>query len=372
MPLRKRSFFSIWSEDKEKLDKHKKLESVFSVDFIEAGMSSECLAALKAAIASNAPIAQNDQEQTLQIGDKTFDLALADVFKGHDLKTIYFYYTHKDESITEYIKQCEESHVGVVPFQDRNDFMEMLTATEGSAASATTATKAKDDSDDILIKQIKMNEKELIDHNKALRGSKLIDFSQIKRECEYKIIKPILSSKKSSKPTTASVGLSTTLKNKEPIILMSPSASALLNMSNIKEFLTNGKFNNTPGVISGSNDIVKIKLRSNKFNKSINFIVTNNIEKFNVKPEYWDRVVSIFTTGQEWQFKNYKYKEPNVLFQKYKGFYVGWEGERVPENVNKWNVEIIKLDRNGRFKDSQLSQHLWESLERWMGSMGYK
>lgn len=30
--------------------------------------------------------------------------------------------------------------------------------------------------------------------------------------------------------------------------------------------------------------------------------------------EAWDRVVCVMTTGQEWQFKPYKWKEPKELF----------------------------------------------------------
>lgn len=328
-------------------------------------------------------------EDKLQIGTHLFDLNTENVFKTHNLNTIYFYWVHRDDSVTEYIKLCEDSHIPVVPFVDRSELMDILTTTvdggekespisasSASTAHAETTTKRKAE-DDVLINQIKANEIDLIDHNKALRGSKLIDFSQIKRECEIKIIKPILSSKKSktssSGTTSANSGLSVTLKNKEPIILMSPSASALLNMSNIKEFLSSGKFDSTPGSTTlNSDNVIKIKHVSDKFSKSINFLIINNIDKFIVKPEYWDRVVAIFTTGQEWQFKNYKFKEPNVLFQRFKGFYVGWEGDPVPENINKWNVEVIKMERNVRFKDGQVSQHLWESLERWMSVKGYK
>lgn len=118
--------------------------------------------------------------------------------------------------------------------------------------------------------------------------------------------------------------------------------------------------------------MVQLVRHSKRFNKDIKFVVVSNVEKFFVKPEYWDRVVAVFTTGQEWQFKNYKVNQPNLLFQKVKGFYVNYSGDSVPSNVKNWNVQVISLDRNQRFKDRQISEFLWETIERFMLSRGYK
>lgn len=272
---------------------------------------------------------------------------------------------------------------------------------------------------DVLLKSISVHEIELIDHNKALRGTqKNNDFSNLIRECEYKILRPLKqnaksssslgssskvlshtsskskdssrsvnegskngvskSSSKSSKSlisADSSQSLSNILKKKDPIIILSPSAISMLNMDNIKEFLEDGKFtsteNNNKGV-SNSNSMLKITRNSKKFNRKIKFLIVNNVEKFFIKPEYWDRVVAVFTTGQEWQFKNYRTNKPNLLFQKIKGFYINYNGDVVPENIKNWNVQVISLDRNQRFKDRQISELMWESIERFMLSKGYK
>ena len=47
----------------------------------------------------------------------------------------------------------------------------------------------------------------------------------------------------------------------------------------------------------------------------VRYVVVDSVEalsKFGVDP--WDRVVCVMTTGQEWQFKNYKWKDPKQLF----------------------------------------------------------
>lgn len=47
----------------------------------------------------------------------------------------------------------------------------------------------------------------------------------------------------------------------------------------------------------------------------VRYVIVDSVEalsKFGVDP--WDRVVCVMTTGQEWQFKNYKWKDPKQLF----------------------------------------------------------
>jgi len=47
----------------------------------------------------------------------------------------------------------------------------------------------------------------------------------------------------------------------------------------------------------------------------VRYVVVDSVEalsKFGVDP--WDRVVCVMTTGQEWQFKSYKWKDPKQLF----------------------------------------------------------
>lgn len=275
---------------------------------------------------------------------------------------------------------------------------------------------------DPILKCISVHEIELIDHDKSLRGTqKNNDFSNLIRECEYKIVRPLKlagksasgasKTKSTSLPSSSSSSfggskgksssrsktnalaaadsansLSTILRKKDPIIILSPSAISMLTMTNVKSFLQDGKFvdpqhandqlNDSTthgGSTNNSNsNMIQIVRQSKRFNKKIKFVVVSNVEKFFVKPEYWDRVVAVFTTGQEWQFKNYKVNQPNLLFQKVKGFYVNYNGDVVPNNVKNWNVQVISLDRNQRFKDRQISEFLWESIERFMLARGYK
>ena len=81
----------------------------------------------------------------------------------------------------------------------------------------------------------------------------------------------------------------------------------------------------------------------------------------------------MFTTGQAWQFKSYKWHNPADLFRHIKGFYVGWEGDVVPESVRGWGagVTCVGVERSRRFRDREVCEVVWMEIERWMTSMGW-
>ena len=351
--------------------------------------------------------------------------------KSYNIGTVYFCWIHKDATVTDYIAKCEEAKIPVITFLERTDLISYINGdietceyvkeddkVEGGKDSSSRKVRKADEKNlkkkslekdemidykeikkqkienDELLKEINKHEVELIDHNKTLRGSqKNNDFSNLVRESEFKIIRVLKSQDGNKKSGSSGSGsgssnskkeeishdasLSTILHKKDPIIILSPSAISMITMNNVKSFLQDGKFidSNKINEDHGNNnniDIINIIRDSKRFNKKIKFVIVNNVEKFFIKPEYWDRVVAVFTTGQEWQFKPYKINNPNKLFQKVKGFYINYNGDLIPNNIKNWNVEIISLDRNQRFKDRQISEHLWESVERFMLSRGYK
>lgn len=167
----------------------------------------------------------------------------------------------------------------------------------------------------------------------------------------------------------------------DPIILLSPSASSLLRMSNARSFLEDGKF--VPPDASGSTASmlhVQRVVRSIDSNRPLRFILVEGSEQF--KPEYWNRVVAVFTTGQTWQFKNYKWSSPNELFKHTLGVYVGWRGEQPPESIRSWGHRVLStgVDRwrggdgadASRFRDKEVVEQIWKSVEMNMRSKGWR
>ena len=119
-------------------------------------------------------------------------------------------------------------------------------------------------------------------------------------------------------------------KNLYPIIMVSSSPTALITMHNVRRFLQESTFEPSQEAraqaISDGNvkpdDMIPIYRKRTHIDSSgreidtrVRYVVVDSVEalsKFGVDP--WDRVVCVMTTGQEWQFKNYKWKDPKQLF----------------------------------------------------------
>jgi len=165
----------------------------------------------------------------------------------------------------------------------------------------------------------------------------------------------------------------------DPIILLSPSASSLLRMANIRSFLEDGRFSPPDGPGTGTNMLhVTRMMRDIDPSRPIRFILVEGPEQF--KPEYWNRVVAVFTTGQAWQFKSYKWSTPSELFKHVLGIYVGWKGDKPPDTVASWGHRVMPcaVDRwrdapdAARFRDKEVVEAIWKAIEGSMRSKGWK
>lgn len=161
----------------------------------------------------------------------------------------------------------------------------------------------------------------------------------------------------------------------EPIILLSPSASSLLRMTNIKQFLESGIFVPADSPAAASSSLATIlhiqrTLPSIDPSRPMRFVLVESVDQF--KPEYWNRLVAVFTTGQTWQFKHYKWSNPSELFAHALGIYVGWNGEKFPDTVKGWGrgVKVASVDKwsphqgeKGRWRDREVVESIWSAIE---------
>lgn len=346
-----------------------------------------------------------------------------------DLRSIYFAWLRRDLAIPEYnaaalalnIELGAGAEIHKLAFVERLDlitwlegaseeseYIKPLTEDGNSASASSNATGAgikgsangeggnnslknstigkQNKSIDPRLAQIYNGERKMGDRNSVLRGTKPTDFSHVR-----KLAAPFNSRKSAAAPaaTTAAVtqnslnlpnNLKTPARRPDPIILLSPSASSLLKMSNIKSFLESGLYVPADGVNSTSTSSASIlhisRLLPNvDSSRPIRFIIVDTPEQF--KPEYWGRVVAVFTTGQVWQFKSYKWQQPTDLFRHTLGVYVGWRGEPLPETVKGWGrgvlgVGIDKYVSGGsRWRDREIVESIWKGIEEGMRAKGW-
>ncbi|OQE85311.1 hypothetical protein PENNAL_c0024G04422 [Penicillium nalgiovense] len=267
---------------------------------------------------------------------------------------------------------------------------------------------------DPRLQEIYNGERKIGDRNTVLRGIKPTDFSHVRKSAELFLDRNrSRPGQPNDKPgikgsiPAPSAGLSMAARKSssshsrpDPIILISPSASSLIRMSNVKSFLEEGIFvpPDHPTLSSATDaNLVKLErpLRLNgdasnpasassraggKPTRPTKFIVVDGTTNF--KPEYWNRLVAVFTTGQTWQFKSYKWSSPPELFKHATGVYIGWRGEDVPGQVKGWGrgVETFAVERwdekngvhgGGRWRDREVVEGIWTAIEEGMRLRGW-
>lgn len=316
-----------------------------------------------------------NESNKVKIGEKIYDILSPTNFynedQASDLKTIIFCWIHDKSSVVEYKKKCNEYKIPDFKFLVKTELTTWLNGNSESCkfikteGGETNGESKKHKLDDPQLLRISEFEKESIDHNIILRGTKNIDFGYLIKDAQK-----FIAQLKRNKPSK-----SINQKNlKSPIIIISPSTSALLTLNNIKAFLEDSQFikPNSPELPpKPASGVVVVNHPSDRLHPAAHKItIVDNVEVF-TKPDYWDRVIAIFTTGQSWQFAKYKQNRPELLFQRYPGFFFCYQGELVPPQIKDWNVNEIKIDRDKRFRDKMIAKDFWLDIEKILIQKGY-
>jgi parafibromin len=153
-------------------------------------------------------------------------------------------------------------------------------------------------------------------------------------------------------------------------------------MSNIKQFLERGIYAPADSASAGSSSGASIlhtqRTMSSIDSRPMRFVLVDTPDQF--KPDYWSRVVAVFTTGQAWQFKAYKWQNAPELFAHALGIYVGWTGEGIPDTVKGWgrSVKVAAVDKwtpmqgeKGRWRDREVVETIWTAIEESMRAKGW-
>lgn len=310
----------------------------------------------------------------LVVGGQKFPLTTATNYvlqgEGVPLSEVYFAWVHRDLSRTDFLELADSKGVKALGFLQRADICDWLKG-DKQEFEFNEKVEVEHAAVDDLLQRVLSQERHLVDHNTSLRGSKTVDFSNAAESCKRSYLQPPKSDKKHQTNTVTSHK-----RPQNPIILISPSASAVITMANIKSFLERGLYVNPQTSDPeqqehlSSSDITMITHTFPTLGK-VTFMCVDNTDKFS-KEEHWDRTVAVFTTGQKWQFKNYKWSSPSELFRKVKGYYFHFEKEPIPQTCSEWNVELVGIDKHKRFKDAVVLNRFWDSVERAMTAKGWR
>ncbi|SCU98535.1 LADA_0H13696g1_1 [Lachancea dasiensis] len=338
--------------------------------------------------ASRVVLEQNDEtNEPLELDQETeFQVDGSHV----PLRVVLHCWQHKDSSAADYLADCQTRNITNISFLQRMDLIAWLSGESDNSKFVNTAEKqlaakvtaqmsgeaSSSANEDPLLLEALSHEKVLLDHNSSLRGSKPTNFGYLIKEVELKLVHSLKGSSKSrkaaerggvSKPDAAKKAAA----KKDPIILIPSAASSIFTISNIKQFLEESKYVHPRDMPGSKSDVTTVTKKLDRFAKPIKFMIASNTRLF-TKPEYWDRVVAVFTTGHAWQFNNYQWSNPSELFQKCKGYYFYFAGDVVPKHVEQWNVQRVELDKNKRFRDVEVLRYFWNTIEKELAGRGYQ
>ncbi len=149
-----------------------------------------------------------------------------------------------------------------------------------------------------------------------------------------------------------------------PMIIVPKALTSDINICNIKEFLERGKFSR---VVQSQNrpKFVNIERISPVDGaKRLHYKVLDDPSGLN--PEDWSRVVAVFVSGQDWQFRGWKYSDPVNLFQHSLGVYIAAD-ERAPDaKVSTWNCRILKVNSVKDHVTTSASKDFWAMLDNFV------
>ncbi|GAA5954313.1 hypothetical protein JCM8115_003368 [Rhodotorula mucilaginosa] len=230
-------------------------------------------------------------------------------------------------------------------------------------------------------------------HNRetVLRGERINNFESVRALVgpRLKQMKEDMGKRQPAQPLAPAGAKPQKKKQLNPIIMISPSSTALITMHNVKQLLEESRFipsedarREAAGASTAyvAEDVIQINHAratgsvggAGNETRNARYFVVDSVEalsKFGGAgklDEAWDRVVCVMTTGQEWQFKPYKWKEPKELFHNVKGVYPQWTADPPNAKIRSWNVSELRIDPSKRHIDKSTVADFWRQLEGWI------
>ncbi|KAK0065685.1 parafibromin [Biomphalaria pfeifferi] len=155
--------------------------------------------------------------------------------------------------------------------------------------------------------------------------------------------------------------------SRTPIIIIPAASTSLITMLNAKDILQDLKFVSTEDkkAQGAKRDNEVLIHRRKDGGLTVPYRIIDNPLK--LTPDDWDRVVAVFVQGPAWQFKSWPWNgNPVDIFAKIKAFHLKWTELPTDNNVQKWSVNIMNLDRHRRHLDRATLQRFWEVLDKYM------
>lgn len=323
----------------------------------------------------------------------------------HLLDSICLLLEKRDESFTEYLQEARRCGVGVVNLVDRRDVIDYVTTSNATSQFIDTllelpetrmsflpetkeylGARAKEDQDykvkvcrartreflmtcedeskdfswvgklakscmDRAIEQQKKDKQMMEEHRAKKEKTSLLD--DLKQQSQQQ-------SRDVDQHGRSSHSVSRSSTKASWIVILPSSANALITMYNAKGFFVDGVFQPASELRSKGKEPV-FTVPHPQTHHSIQFIDN----PLRLTPSDWALVRLCIVSGEEWQFKGWKYGDtPQDNLNHINGVYFYYEDEeavwRWKGEVGKWRVKGIALSRNKRHADQRALMQFWD------------
>lgn len=157
--------------------------------------------------------------------------------------------------------------------------------------------------------------------------------------------------------------------NLNPIILVPPSSKSPITLNNVVKFLKDKEFvdpNQVKRNFTGSEQTVTLSFGSGTTVQKVTFRILEST--LNFRKRDWYSLIAVFLTGAEWQLQSFPFKTTQDIFTMVKGYHITYDSEPIPENIRKWNVDVVRINRTNRHNDLSVWFQFMESIESVLAS----
>jgi len=157
------------------------------------------------------------------------------------------------------------------------------------------------------------------------------------------------------------------LEQANPIILvLSVPTSGALSLENAREFLEKGVYRDPIQNRKETSMKDKVTISKEIANRRVNFDIMS--DPGYIKTEnLWPRVIAVFITGYTHQFQGWPDGDKaSILFSKKRAYHMKYNDVPLHDNIKKWNVKLLEVNRTKRYLDATTKNAFWEDLEAFL------
>lgn len=343
-------------------------------------------------------------EGKLIMGEHSFPKKMATVYRSemgkgepYLLEAIWFYCVNASMSFGVYARACVKARVKAIRVDDQKELLKYMSGlAETSPCLDFTLISQPDDAgaveqvQDAQIAELKdsgqwtvddiyLQEKPLSTRISMLQTDKPKDlisagaiFDRVVRDRKHKKDNTANPQQNPAMRLAPTPTLPTPAKRPRtndptasmPIIIVPQAVTSIINMYNAQDLLDKGIFvdPNVKRQQMGAKP-PKIFFDHASFtdaSKNCKYMVIDNIAL--LTKDDWKRVVAVFVSGAEWQFKGWPWNSIASIFDHVCAFHLHYDDELLNPKIATWRCQRLTVSKIKRYKDRSMILDMWTHL----------